>query len=280
MKQILIDSIGLLDLLVWVLVILFFCGSSLIFGGNLQYSFIGAAGIIIEMLLIGMAIELIIECLKNTKGIGTITGFITNGPEALCLIVGLLVGDIIFAASTPLGSNFMNPILLFAAALFCKQVTQTMRTKPSYTILTVAGTATLAALFFTLEANHYLYWILAAMAFSLLMFFKRPHETDESPIEEYMIDPKIWLLPAIIILTVAGYFLDSVVSFAATNSQAPKGVIGFLVLATLTSWPEFKSCIALLARGKNLAAILNITVSNITNIWLAAAGVATYIFTH
>jgi len=88
---------------------------------------------------------------------------------------------------------------------------------------------------------------------------------------------KIWLIPAVILLTVAGYFLDSVVNFSAQSSHAPKGVIGFLVLSTLTSWPEFKSCISLLQRGNVLAAILNITVSNITNIWLAAIGVTSYL---
>jgi cation:H+ antiporter len=279
-KKILIESIGLLDLLVWVLVILFFCGSALLFGGNLQYSFIGAAGIILEMLLIGMAIELIIECLKNTKGIGTITGFITNGPEALCLIVGLLVGDIIFAASTPLGSNFMNPILLVIAAAVCRQVTATSRTERGYTISTVVGTASLALLFFALKPEHYIYWVIAAVGYGCVMFFRRPDEGEEHTTEEHAINPKVWLLPAIIILTVTGYFLDSVVTFAATNSHAPKGVIGFLVLATLTSWPEFKSCISLLARKKHLAAILNITVSNITNIWLAAAGITTYLIIH
>jgi len=89
--------------------------------------------------------------------------------------------------------------------------------------------------------------------------------------------PTLWLLPAIIVLTGAGYFLDPVVSFAATHSHAPKGVIGFVVLATLTSWPEFKSCIILLKRGNRLAAILNITVSNITNLWLAAIGIAAFL---
>ena len=64
---------------------MFFCGSSLLFGGNLQFPFLGASGVIIEMLFIGMFIEIIIDCLKHTKGIGTITGFITNVPEALCL---------------------------------------------------------------------------------------------------------------------------------------------------------------------------------------------------
>lgn len=277
MKKILIESIGFLDLLVWILVIIFFCGSSLLFGGNLQYAFIGAAGIIIEMLLIGMAIELIIECLKNTKGIGTITGFITNGPEALCLIVGLIVGDIIFAASTPLGSNFMNPILLVAAAIVCGQLSATVTIRASYTAITVAGTATLAALFFTLQPGHYIYWVIAAIIFSGIVFFRRPQEMNDEEAEEHHINPKVWLLPAILILTITGYFLDGVVTFAATYSHAPKGVIGFLVLATLTSWPEFKSCISLLSRRRHLAAILNITVSNITNIWLAAAGVVTFL---
>jgi len=282
-KKILIDSIGRLDLLVWILVILFFCGSSLLFNGNLQYSFIGAGGIILEMLLIGMAIELIIECLKNTKGIGTITGFITNGPEALCLLVGLLVGDIIFAASTPLGSplgsNFMNPILLLFAAITCRQVAATAKTNPLYTISTVLGTAAFAGSFFFIDAQYYIYWVIGATAYGLLKFFKRPQEPHTEELEEHHINPRVWLLPAVIILTTAGYFLDGVVTFAATNSHAPKGVIGFLVLSTLTSWPEFKSCISLLARRKHLAAILNIAVSNITNIWLAAAGVVTFLVT-
>ncbi len=279
MKKILIDSIGLLDLLVWILVIIFFCGSALFFHGNLQFAFLGAAGIILEMLLIGMAIELIIECLKKTRGIGTITGFITNGPEAICLLVGLLVGDIIFAASTPLGSNFMNPILLLAAALVCRQVYNTFRTEPKYSIPTVLGTATLAGSFFFLEPAHYLYWVLAALAFSITLFFLRPDEDEADTVADHVINPRIWLLPSVIILTAAGYFLDGVVTFAAEHSHAPKGLIGFLVLATLTSWPEFKSCLALLARRKHLAAILNITVSNITNIWLAVAGVVTYLIT-
>jgi cation:H+ antiporter len=279
-KQILIDSIGRLDLLVWILVILFFCGSALLFAGNLQLSFIGAAGIIMEMVLIGMAIEIIIECLKKTRGIGTITGFITNGPEAICLLVGLIAGDIIFAASTPLGSNFMNPVLLIVAALVCSQLYNVLRTKSRYTIPTILGTAFFAGLFFILEPSHYFYWILGASGISISLFFLRPEEQTADSVEDYSVNPRVWLLPSIIILTVAGYFLDGVVSFAADSSHAPKGVIGFIVLATLTSWPEFKSCLGLLSRRKHLAAVLNITVSNITNIWLAVIGVATYLFLH
>ena len=277
MKKILIDSIGRLDLLVWVLVFLFFCGSSLLFDGNLQFSFLGAAGIIMEMVLIGMAVEIIIECLKKTKGIGTITGFITNGPEAICLIVGLVAGDIIFAASTPLGSNFMNPVLLLAAAIACGCMRATFSTSIRYTIPTILGTAAFAAIFFLLKPNHYLYWILSALLFSMVVFLLRPAEQESESTEDHHLNPRLWLLPASIILTVAGYFLDGVVSFAAEHSRAPKGVIGFLVLATLTSWPEFKSCLSLLEREKYLAAILNITVSNITNIWLAIAGIVTYL---
>jgi cation:H+ antiporter len=49
------------------------------------------------------------------------------------------------------------------------------------------------------------------------------------------------------------------------------------VLSALTSWPEFKSCLSLFRRRRPLAAVLNITVSNVTNIWLAVLGVAVYL---
>jgi len=258
-------------------VLAFFCGSALLFGGDTNLAFIGASGVIFEMVLIALAIEIIIECLKNTKGIGTLTGFITNGPEAVCLLVGLVAGDIIFAASTPLGSNFMNPILLIIAALICRQFLKTLSTDRLYTITTLLTTALLAASFFILPAPLYPVWLLMVLAISFPLFFFRPGEQETSEEEDYSFKPTLWLLPAIIVLTGAGYFLDPVVSFAATHSHAPKGVIGFVVLATLTSWPEFKSCLILLKRGNRLAAILNITVSNITNLWLAAIGIAAFL---
>lgn len=240
-------------------------------------SFLGASGIIIEMLLIGLSIEIIIDALKDTKGIGTITGFITNGPEALCLLVGLLVGDIIFAASTPLGSNFMNPILLVAAALICGYLKTTFTTHTAYTLTTVFFTAFMAIIFFTLNPESYLIWVILVVFVTVVLFLKRPEETTISTDNDEKAVSKIWLLPAIILLTGAGYFLDSVVSFAAEHSHAPKGVIGFIVLSTLTSWPEFKSCLSLFQRNNPLGAILNITVSNITNIWLAALGIGAYL---
>lgn len=269
-------SIGRLDCIAWVLVILFFCGSALFFNGNIPLATLGALGVIVEMLLIGIAIEIIIESLKNTRGIGTLTGFITNGPEAVVLIVGLVVGDVIFAASTPLGSNFMNPLLLFAAALICRSTMAMLKTKTLYLLTTTLLTAGLAVSFFTLNPRTYPWWLTASMLITLALFFLRPKEEAEEDSEDQEINPTYWLIPAIMILSLAGYFLDAVVDFTAGHSRAPKGVIGFVVLATLTSWPEFKSCLVLLKRGKTLGAILNITVSNITNIWLAAIGVTAF----
>ncbi len=279
MKTILLDSVSRLDLIVWILVMFFFCGSALLFQGNINMAFIGSGGVIFEMLLISLSIEIIIETLKNTKGIGTLTGFITNGPEAICLLVGLLVGDIIFASSTPLGSNFMNPILLLCAGLVCGQVGIIFRTHRVFTIITIVLTASMALTFYILQQHHYIYWVIIAISVTFILFFLRPGEAETEEVDSDNSKSKFWLIPAILILTTAGYFLDPAVSFAAQHSHAPKGVIGFLVLATLTSWPEFKSSLALLNRSKPLAAILNITVSNITNIWLAVAGVSIYLIT-
>lgn len=277
MRQLLAGSISRIDLAVWVAVILFFCGSSTLFHGNLQLSFIGAAGVIVEMLIIGVCIEIIIEALKPKKGIGTITGFITNGPEALCLIVGLAVGDILFAASTPLGSNFMNPVLLVIAALLCSMSLAVFRCKPFYTGATVLLTIIFSISFFLLPEAYYPWWAAGVCIITIPLFLIRPKESSSGQPEEILHQADRWLWPAIIILICTGYFLDSVVGFAAEHSKAPKGVIGFFILATLSSWPEFKSCLSLLSRGKTLSAILNITVSNITNIWLAVIGVATYL---
>ncbi len=278
MKRFLLNSIDHLDLIVWLLVIAFFCTSALINSGNAQLAFIGAGGIIIEMMLISLSIEIIIESLKNKRGLGTLIGFITNGPEALCLLVGLWVGDILFAASTPLGSNIMNPIMLLIAAIICGRLAMTARSRPIYTSITIVVTAVLAVGFFFIDETRYIMWLGIAILATGILFALRPHEVvcDEDK-EEHVFSPGLWFPPALIILMGAGYFLDPVVSFAADQSNTPKGIIGFLVLATLTSWPEFKSCMGLLSRNRPVAAILNITVSNITNIWLAASGVGFYL---
>lgn len=278
MKNFLGEIIGRLDILAWLLVLAFFCGSAVLFQGDILFSTVGAIGIILEMFFIAIAIEVIIECLKNRKGIGTLTGFITNGPEAVVLIVGLVVGDIIFAASTPLGSNFMNPLLLIIAAIICRQLTNTLKTRWQYSLLTISITAVFAGSFFFLESSAYPLWVIAGIISTALLFVFRPAEQDVVEEASYQFNPLHWFLPAVIVLTVSGYYLDPVVTFTAHYSHAPKGIIGFFVLATLTSWPEFKSCLALIKRRKTLAAVLNITVSNITNIWLAIAGISTYIF--
>lgn len=276
MRQFFLASINKLDIFCWMFVLFFFGGSALVTGGDLLRSGVGAAAIIFEMMIIAVAIEIIIECLKNSKGIGTLTGFITNGPEAVCLIVGLLVDDIIFAASTPLGSNFMNPLLLLVATLVTGQTLSLARIKPLYTILTTVTTAALAGGFFLLTKDKYLFWLLLCIFLTLPLFLLRPAEPTRDD-EEHTLQPSRWLFPAILILTIGGYFLDPVVSYAAHHSNAPKGLIGFIVLAILTSWPEFKSCFSLLKRKQHLAAILNITVSNLTNIWLASVGVCCYL---
>ena len=262
-----------------MLVLAFFCGSALIMGGDLQMAFLGASGVIVVMFLIGTSVEMIIETIKNMKGLGTIIGFITNGPELICLLVGLFITkDILFAASTPLGSNFMNPVLLILAALITKNAITVMKTNPTYSLTTISLTATLAVSFYAIPETFYWIWLVISLIATAILFYLRPaEETDEDGPEEIAF-PRLLVIPAILMLFVAGYFLDPTVSFAAEHSKAPAGVIGFIVLSTLTSWPEFKSSLALFRRGMVLSAILNITVSNITNIWLALAGISYYIF--
>nr|CRH05599.1 putative Sodium/calcium exchange protein-like protein [Candidatus Magnetococcus massalia] len=276
MKQFIIDSVSPTDMISWAITALFFCVSALIFGGDLAMSFIGAGGVVFTMFLVGTAIEIMIETMKDIKGIGTLTGFLTNGPEALVVIVGLIAGDILFASSTPLGSNFMNPLLLLLAAAIVGKFALIRSVKPVYVVVSILLTATLAGGFYALPEEQYGLWLIATVVISSVIFFKRPPEGDEE-IEDDMAIPKFMFFPAFIILLIAGYFLDPVVNFASDSSQVPKGVIGFVVLSILTSWPEFKSTSALLRRNKGVAAILNIVVSNVTNLWLAVTGVAIYL---
>ncbi len=287
MKTFFMDSIGRLDLLCWCLVIVFFSGCAFLFKGNFSASLLAALGVVFVMLLIGLSIEIIIEALKGVRGLGTITGFITNGPELICLIAGLVAGDILFASSTPLGSNFMNPLLLASAALVTGSFCAVFRTNWRYTIVCLLLTAGFAVVFYVLPQRFFWLWTIIGAISMLVLFLKRPEELEpgdesgqgeqESMKVESMMIPGWAIVPASILLILAGYFLDPVVSYASLQSHAPKGVIGFFVLATLSSWPEFKCCLGLLRRGRYLSAILNITVSNITNIWLAIAGVATWL---
>jgi len=265
-----------LDAIVWTLVLLFFGGSSIIRGGDLAFSIMGAVGIVMVMVLVGFSVEVIIETIQEIKGLGTIVGFITNGPEALCLIVGLLARDVLFAASTPLGSNIMNPLMLISAALITGSLVSMIKTNPGFMVTCILLTAVLAVGFFFIPEDFYLVWLVLAVMVTVVLFAKRTSEEHENNQTDNSFT-KLWFVPAFLVLLIAGYVLDPVVSFTAEHSHAPKGVIGFFVLATLTSWPEFKSTMSLFRHDRALAAILNITVSNITNIWLAALGVSVYL---
>ena len=266
------NSLSRLDFAVWTLVIVFFTVSAVLFSGDLNSAFI------VVMALISFSIEIIIEGLKDVKGIGTITGFITNGPELLCLVVGLVMGDMLFAASTPLGSNFMNPVLLFIAAALTSHVVGVIKVAPIKLAVAITSTASLAIGFYLIPQTALFFgvWAVGALVISIYLFFTRIDD-DSSQNEEELTISKKWLVPAMLILLVSGYFLDPVVSFAAGASNAPKGIIGFFVLATLTSWPEFKATLGFLKRGRRRSAILNIVVSNVTNLWLAIAGVVVYL---
>ena len=267
-----------LDLVISGLVVLFFVGAAVLNGGDVPGSARGALLIMLVMFVVGAAIEVIIESLRDLPGLGTAVGFITNGPEALCLVVGLVSGDLIFAASTPLGSNFMNPLMLLAAAITAGAVGLVGRGHRVFMTVTMVMTMTLAGVFFLLDKHHYLMWLAAVFAVTIALFCRRPADpAEEDPGES---GPKRWhAIPAVALLVVAGYTLDPVVDFTAERSHAPKGMIGFLVLAALTSWPEFRSSLTLLRRGRTTSAILNIAVSNLTNLWLAAIGAAVFLAT-
>lgn len=257
---------------------IFFLSFSAISGGDFRQSFIGSFAIVGLMMTIGLSIEVIIETLKNIKGLGKAVAFITNGPEALCLIVGLVAGDIIYAASTPLGSNIMNPVMGISAALITGSLASAARTQPRYAITSAALTLALAVSFFWLiEFGPAVVagWLVLVVIVSALVFIMAPAEV-EIKVEELEVE-KIWLLPTLLVLMGGGYYLDDVVTFTAQASHAPKGVIGFFVLSSLTSWPEFKSALVLFRRNRPTDAMLNIIISNVTNLWLAGSGVALWL---
>lgn len=276
MLSILKNAVWRYDLWGWLAVLLFFSGSALLHQKPVINALVGAAGIIGLMFLVGFAVEVLIETIKHLNGVGTIAGLLTNGPEALIVVVGLIQGDILFANSTPLGSNFINPIVLVMATLLLGRFNVTLRIHVGYFIIAVLATAFMAGIFFYLPEKLYLIWIGVVMSVSLLLFIKRPAEADE---EEEILDQisRLWFIPALLVLTGAGYLLDPVVTYTSEASAAPKGMIGFLVLSFLSSWPEFKTIFALVSRQKFSAGILNTAVSNIINLWLAVGGLVIYL---
>ena len=273
MKDILQSSVQKLDIIIWIITLSFFLVSAWILGWDIQGSFIGALGIIVLMFFVGLSIELILSALKHVKWLGAITGFITNGPEALVLIVWLITGNVLFAASTPLGSNVMNPILLILALIVSGLIVGLKDFK--YKLFFIASfiiTGAFAIGFFFIPESWYFAWIIIAGAVSIALFRKKFDYQEES-VAAWESASRLFLPIGVIILLVSGYFLDPVVWYTAEASKSPKWLIWFLVLATLTSWPEFKSVLSLFSKWKTLDGFVNIFVSNITNIWLAAAWV-------
>lgn len=278
MKKLLIESLQKLDFIIWILTLLFFICSALLMWGDIFNSFSWASWIIVLMFLIWFSIELILTSLKNVKWVWKITWFITNWPEALVLIVWLIWWDILFAASTPLGSNVMNPVLLLTALTITWYFIKLKDFSYKYFFLWwFTLTAFLALIFFKVPDNYYIYWLILSLVISIALFNKKFDEPEKN-VEQEENTSKIYLPLGIVLLLVSWYFLDPVVSFTAEVSKAPKWVIWFLVLATLTSWPEFKSVLALLKRNKTLDAFTNILVSNITNIWLAVIWIIIWLF--
>lgn len=278
MKKVVIESFHKIDFVVWWFTILFFMISAILWWWNIHQTFSWASGIIVLMFLVGLSIEFILLSLKNVKWLGKITGFITNWPEALVMLVWLISWNIIFAASTPLGSNIMNPILLIIALVITWFLFKLKYFKYKiFFIISFLITWFLAVSFFALKEEYYIFWLIISLILSLLLFNKK---FDAIETEEHDISTEKYYLPLwIVLLLISWYFLDPVVNFTAEVSKAPKWVIWFVVLATLTSWPEFKSVLWLLKRERILDAFINILVSNITNLWLAMAWVIIWYFT-
>lgn len=278
MKKVIVESFSKIDFVIWWFTILFFLVSAFLWWWNLEETFSWASGIIVLMFLVGLSIEFILLSLKDVKWLGKITGFITNWPEALVLIIWLISWNVIFAASTPLGSNIINPILLIIALVITWFLFKLKYFKYKiFFIISFFITWFLAVSFFALKEEYYIFWLIISLILSLLLFNKK---FDAIETEEHDISTEKYYLPLwIVLLLISWYFLDPVVNFTAEVSKAPKWVIWFVVLATLTSWPEFKSVLWLLKRERILDAFINILVSNITNLWLAMGWVIIWYFT-
>jgi len=278
MRKLFEESFSKIDFIVWWFTMLFFLWSAHFYNWNYINSFMWASWIIVLMFIVWFSIELILWALKNVKWLWRITWFITNWPEALVLVVWLISGDVLFAASTPLWSNVMNPLLLLIALIITWAFVKLRNFKYNlFFSLWFIVTWLLAVSFYMLNVKQYIYWLIVTFIISVILYKKQ--FVHEENIEEYPEQSK-WYLPLWIwLLLLSWYFLDPIVSYTSEASNASKWVIWFLVLATLTSWPEFKSVTALLKRWKTLDAFINILVSNLTNLWLAIIWVVFWYFT-
>ncbi len=267
-----------LDVLVWLVVIGFFGINALWFHGNVKQALLGAGGIIGLMLLVTHSINLILRVLSRHPKLGEITGYVTNGPEALVMIVGIINAKLGFAMGVPLGSNFANPALWVIALLITRQLGSVLKLNLLRVGLILLTTMTIAGLFFQLQTdNQLLVWSIGGLALSVFCYLNKGSENEAEDAETIEPIATFYLVPAILLLIVAGYFLDPAVALTAENSKVPEGVISFVVLSLITSWPEFRSATSLLQLNQPQAAVMNILVSNITNLWLAIGGTLIYI---
>lgn len=269
-----------LDVVAWALVVLFFGACALVFGGHVQQAVLQALAIVGLMLVIAHSIELILKALNRNPNLGEITGYITNGPEALVLLVGLIHQKLNLAMGVPLGSNFANPILMVIAAGLTGSMVFMAQQNPLRTGGVLIMTMLIAGSFWFLnqqEMSGLWLWAGITLVVSVWLYFNKGSETDvlggEADDELPESIAGWYVIPAAILLVVAGYFLDPVVSGAAKASRVPEGVISFVVLSFMTSWPEFRAALALFGRHQPGAAVMNIMVSNLTNLWLAVLGV-------
>ena len=262
------------DVFLWISVLSFFLLFSFFRKGDILLTIFSSLGIIFLMLIIAVSIEIIIDILQSVRGIGTVLGFITNGPEAVVLVVGMFARDVMFGVSTPLGSTVINPFMIVIAALIAGISPKLLGTK--FGVFSILFTVGLSVVFYFLGEEYYLFWALTALIGTVFFFLLRPEESvrDEGKAEFH----RYFLWLAVGALIVSGYYLDPVVELAKESSGVPKGVIGFLVLALLSSFPELKSFLSLFKKGYLRAAIINVLISNVTNIWLAVFGVMAYVF--
>jgi len=263
-----------LDVFIWTFVLLFFSISALRNEGNLLLSIAASGGIIFIMTVIGVLVELIIDALRNVKAVAVVMGFITNGPEAIVLIIGIITRDPLFGVSTPLGSNIINPVMFILAALSSGLLIKALKKDKDFLFLGIILTLFVALSFYLVPENFYPLWVIVSLVITLNLFQKKPNEEVK---EKGKKTSKKLLIPTILLLILFGYFLDITVEFATQVSKTPKNLIGFLVLASLSSWPEFKSCLSFFKKGRLKSAKINIIVSGITNIWLAIIGVLFYV---
>ncbi len=267
---------GFSDIGIWAAVLFFFLYFAFRSGGEISIALLASLGVILIMTAIGFSIEIIIEVLRNKRGLGTILGFLTNGPEMVVLLAGIIAGDVLFGVSTPLGSTAINAIMLVLAAIVTGTAIKLLQAKKIvYGLLCIIITVILASIFYFLPEELYLWWIITALLITISFFLLRPKEKKRKDRPSEV--PSWIILPALLLLLLSGSFLDPMVEFAGEVSGVPKNLIGFLALGTLSSWPELKSCITLFKKGFIEAAGINIFVSNITNIWLAIIGISLYL---